>query len=158
VRPTRYSLLAALTLVTGAVSYAVTRSSYDNLPRPGVPVLFWLALLAIAEFYVALMTRARLAGRAGTKPVNPLIVARFVALAKATSIVGALGVGGYAGFLIWVAKLGSPAADTDTRISAVGAGLSLLLVAAALFLEHVCRVPKRDDDDDDASRDEDLVR
>jgi hypothetical protein len=94
------------------------------------------------------MTRARLSGRAGTKPINPLVVARFVALAKASSLVGAVFAGGYAGFLTWVARLDSPAANTDTKISASGVGLSLLLVGSALFLEHVCRVPKRDDDDD----------
>jgi uncharacterized membrane protein YbhN (UPF0104 family) len=149
VRPTRWPLLVVLAVVAGAVAYAVTRSSYDSLPRPSDVALFWLGLLAIAEFYVAVMTRARLAGRAGTKPVEPLVVARFVALAKASSIVGALAAGGYAGFLLWVAKLDSPASNTDTRISAFGAGLGLLLVAAALFLEHVCKIPRRPDDDDD---------
>jgi uncharacterized membrane protein YbhN (UPF0104 family) len=147
VRPTRYSVLVLLAAVAGAAAYAVTRSSYDSLPRPGVTALSWVAILTIAEFYIALMTRARLAGRAGTKRINPLVVARFVALAKASSIVGSLATGVYAGFLIWVARLGSPAANTDTKISAVGTGLSMLLVAAAMFLEHVCRVPKRDDDD-----------
>lgn len=154
-RPTRYSVLALLALVAGAAAYVVTRSSYDSLPRPGVTALFWLAILVIAEFYIAVMTRARLAGRAGTKPINPLVVARFVALAKASSIVGSLAAGVYAGFLIWVARLGSPAANTDTKVSAVGTALSLLLAAAALFLEHVCRVPKRHDDDD--RQDEDVA-
>jgi hypothetical protein len=147
-KPTRWPVLVLLAVVAGAVAYAVTRSSYDSLPRPSAAELFGLALLMIAEFYVAVMTRARLSGRAGTRPINPLVVARMAALAKASSIVGSLATGGYAGFLIWVAKLGSPAANTDTTTSAFGVGLALGLVAAALFLEGVCRVPKRDDDDD----------
>jgi uncharacterized membrane protein YbhN (UPF0104 family) len=149
-RPTRWPVLAVVAAVTGVVAYAVTRSSYDSLPRPHAVPLFWLLLLAIAEFYIAVMTRARLAGRAGTRPVQPLVVARFVALAKASSLVGALFAGGYAGFLAWVARLDSPAANTDTKISALGVGLSLATIAAALFLENVCRVPKRPDDEDDA--------
>lgn len=146
-RPTRPSILVLAAVVAGAVSYALTRSSYDSNPRPTAAALFGLALLAIAELYVAVMTRARLAGRTGTRPIDPLAVARFVALAKASSIVGALAAGGYAGFLIWVSRLGSPAANTDTTVSAIGVGLSLALTAAALFLEYVCRVPKDGDDD-----------
>jgi uncharacterized membrane protein YbhN (UPF0104 family) len=146
-RPTRPSILLLAALVAGAVAYVVTRSSYDSNPRPTAAALFGLALLAIAECYVAVMTRARLAGRAGTRPIDPLAVARFVALAKASSIVGALAVGGYAGFLAWVARIGSPAADTDTTIASIGVALSLALVGAALLLEYVCRVPRRDDDD-----------
>jgi uncharacterized membrane protein YbhN (UPF0104 family) len=145
-RPTRWWVLVLLAVVAGAVAYAVTRSSYDDLPRPTVLALLWLAILAIAECYVAVLTRARLAGRAGTKPIQPLVVARFVALAKASSVVGALAAGGYAGFLIWVARLQSPAAHADTRTSIVGVVFAVALTAAALFLEFVCRVPKADDD------------
>jgi hypothetical protein len=146
-RPTRPSILVLAAVVAGAISYALTRSSYDSNPRPTAAALFGLAILAIAEGYIAVMTRARLAGRAGTRPVDPLVVARYVALAKASSLVGALATGGYTGFLVWVARLGSPAANTDTTISAIGVVLGLALTGAALFLEHVCRVPKRDDDD-----------
>jgi Protein of unknown function (DUF3180) len=147
-RPTRWPLLVLVALVAGVVGYVVTRSSYADLPTPKVVALLWIALLAIAELYVALMTRARLAGRAGTKAINPLVVARFVALAKASSVVGALAAGAYGGFLVWVAQLSTPSASQDTRTAAFGVGFSLLLVAAALFLEHVCRVPKPHDDDD----------
>jgi hypothetical protein len=146
-RPTRPSILVLAALVAGALSYLLTRSSYDSNPRPTAAALFGLALLAIAECYVAVMTRARLNGQAGTRPIDPIAVSRFVALAKASSIVGALAAGGYAGFLAWVGRLDSPAANTDTTISATGVGLGLALLGAALFLEFVCRVPKDDDDD-----------
>jgi uncharacterized membrane protein YbhN (UPF0104 family) len=147
-RPTRWYLLALIAFVAGAVGYLVTRSSYDELPTPSIVALLWLALLAIAECYMAVMTRARLAGRSGTRPINPLVVARFVALAKASSFVGSLAAGGYAGFLLWVARLDSPAANRDTTTSALGVALALLLVAAALFLERVCRVHRGDDEDE----------
>jgi hypothetical protein len=147
-RPTRWYVLVAIALVVGAVAYTVTRTSYDNLPGPTVSALFWLLLLTIADLYLAAMTRARLAGKPGTKPINPLVVARFAALAKASSVVGSVFAGGYAGFLIWVGRLDSPASNHDTKIGAVGVGLALLLVGAALLLEHACRVPQRDDDED----------
>ena len=69
-----------------------------------------------------------------------MTVARLAALAKASSVVGALLGGGYAGFLGWVSQRSSQAASHDTATATVAVALSLLLVAAALFLEHVCRV------------------
>jgi len=146
-RPTRYTVLVAVAIVAGGSMYALTRFAYDSMPGPTLLQLLSIAILAIAEFYVALLTRARLAGRHGTRPVDPLAVTRFVALAKASAIVGALAAGGYAGFLTWVARLDSPSASDDSRLAAFGVGFGLLLTAAALFLEHVCRVPPRDDDD-----------
>jgi hypothetical protein len=148
-RPTRWSWLVLAAVVAGVVAYLITRSSYDDLPKPSIYGLLSLALLSIAELYVAFLTRARLAGRSGTRPINPLVVARFVALAKASSLVGALAVGGYAGFLGWVARVGSSTAHHDTETSAVGVGFALLLVGAALFLESVCRVPAGEDEDGD---------
>jgi 4-amino-4-deoxy-L-arabinose transferase-like glycosyltransferase len=148
-RPTRWYVLVLVALAAGAAAFAITRSSYDTMPGPPNTGLLWLAVLTIAEFYIAVMTRARLAGRSGTKPINPLVVARFAALAKASSVVGAVFAGGYGGFLAWVARLDSPAATDDTTTAAIGVGLALLLVSTALFLEQVCRVPKRDDDGED---------
>jgi 4-amino-4-deoxy-L-arabinose transferase-like glycosyltransferase len=151
-KPTRWPVLVLITVVTACASYAVTRSYYDTMPRPKAVALVWLAIFVIAEFYIAVMTRARLSGRQGTKPIDPLLVARFVALAKASSIVGSLFAGGYGGFLIWVAKLNTPSGGSDTRIATVGVILALAWIGTALFLEYVCRVPKRDDDDEPTTR------
>lgn len=147
-RPTHWALLLGAAIVGGVGAYLITRRSYSNLPHPSLAALLWIAFLAIAECYVAVLTRARLAGRAGTKPIDPLAVARFVALAKASSLVGSVVAGGYAGYLIWTAQQSFPDASTDTRTAAIGMGLSLLLVGTALFLERVCRVPKPPGDDE----------
>jgi Protein of unknown function (DUF3180) len=143
------SVLLVVALAAGVPAYFVTRVALDSLPTPTIYALLWLAVLAIAELYLAAVTRARLAGRPGTRPVNPLVVARFVALAKASSIVGAIAAGGYAGYLLWVFRLSSPTASHDVRTASLGIALSVILVGAALLLERVCRVPKRDDDDDE---------
>jgi hypothetical protein len=139
-------MLVLFGVVAGAAAYLVTRSHYSDLPSPTLYAQISLAGLAVAEGYTASMTRARLAGRPGTRPIDPIVVARLVALAKASSIVGSLAVGGYAGFLGRVAQIDSPTAHTDVRTSSVGVAAGLLLIAAALALEWVGRI-KEDDDE-----------
>jgi hypothetical protein len=139
-------VLLALAVLAGGVVYLLTRAYYADIDSPPRYAPLWLLLLGAAEAYSALMTRSRLAGRHGTRPPNPLVVARLAVLAKATSPVGALAAGAYAGFLVHVARESSPAARTDTRTAVLGIACSLALVAAALLLERVCRVrPPRDD-------------
>ena len=111
-RPTRWRDLALAAIAAGAIAYLVTRLDYVNLPSPSVYSLLWIPLLAIAEVYIALVTRSRLAGRHGTRPINPLVVVRIAALAKATALVGALALGAYAGFFGWVVTVSS-----DHRLS-----------------------------------------
>jgi hypothetical protein len=116
------------------------------LPSPTLYAQISLVVLAFAEAYTASMTKARLEGRPGTRPIEPIVVARLVALAKASSIVGALAAGGYAGFLGWVVQLSSTQAHTDIRTSAVGIAASALLTVGALCLEWVGRVPEDSED------------
>ncbi|HET6816644.1 MAG TPA: DUF3180 domain-containing protein [Mycobacteriales bacterium] len=145
-RPTRLWVLALLVAVAGAVAYILSRAFYADVPSPPTFAPLWLLLLALAEGYTAQLTRGRLAGRHGTKPIHPLVVARLAALAKATSPVGALATGAYAGFLAKVAMTDGPAAHNDTRTAIAGVACSLLLTLAALLLERVCRVaPPRDE-------------
>jgi Protein of unknown function (DUF3180) len=144
-RPTRWQVLVAIATVTGAAAYLVTRANYDSLPVPTLYAQISLIILAFAEAYTASMTKARLEGSPGTKPIDPILVARLVALAKASSVVGALAVGAYAGFLGWVAQLTSTGAHTDVRTAAVGIGAGVVLVAGALYLEWVGRVPEDDE-------------
>ena len=138
-RPTKAWALALLALVAGAVAYVLTVNFYADVQSPPGLAPVWLLLLALAELYTASMTRARLSGRPGTKPINAIVVARLAALAKGTSPVGALATGAYAGFLGYVARTSTPAAHTDTRTAVIGTACSLALTAAALMLERVCR-------------------
>ena len=145
-RPTRPWLLIVLALVAGGASYAFTSAVYADIQSPPQLAPLWVLLIALAEAYTATMTRARMLGRPGTRPVNPIFVARLAALAKASSPVGALVFGGYTGFLIYVARTSSEQANTDTRTAALGMGCGLGLVAAALMLERVCRVKRPPDE------------
>ncbi|HWC36101.1 MAG TPA: DUF3180 domain-containing protein [Mycobacteriales bacterium] len=145
-RPTRWYVLAILGILAGGGAYLVTRAHYSDLPSPTLYAQISLVVIAIAEGYTAAITKARLAGRPGTRPIDPIVVARLVALAKASSIVGALAAGAYAGFLGWVAQIDTPTAHDDLRTAAVGIAAGLALVAGALALEWVGRVP--DDESD----------
>ena len=139
-RPTRWWTLALLVVVSGAIAYILTRAFYADVQSPPEFAPLWLLLLALAEGYTASMTRGRLAGRPGTKPINALVVARLAALAKATLPVGALAAGAYAGFLAKVVMTDGPAARNDTRTAVAGVACGLALTIAALALERVCRV------------------
>lgn len=142
-RPTRLPVLVGTAAATAVLAWVLARVAYPALsPLPWVtgatPVL-----LAAAELITAGMLRARLRGAPGTRPVHPIDVARIAALAKASSVGGAVVVGAYSG--VAAAAAGARArlavAGDDLLAAALGAGAGLLLVVAALLLERVCRVP-----------------
>ena len=144
--PTKARTLGLTGLVCAVGMWLLLRQVYASLPPlpwSGVPAL---ALLAIAEAITGRNVRARRAGR-GT-PIPAIAVARMAALAKASSLAGALIGGLAAGFLIYVsASLDKSAYRSDALVSAATLGAALLLVAAALYLEYGCRVrngPDRD--------------
>jgi hypothetical protein len=152
-RPTRVAVLAALVVVAAAVTWAVLRVLDSRMSlQPGVPssAAVALLLLAVALAVTARSLQARLQRRPGTKPVHPLIAARMAALAKAGSHTGALATGVYTGVALFLL----PASTAFVRGNAARAGLAvlaaLLVMAAALFLERVCRVPDAPPSDDDA--------
>lgn len=143
--PTRPGTLALAALVACVVGWTLGRRFYGDIPRMTWFPAITLVLLAVTEGLAARTTWARIARRPGTLPVEPLVVARFAALAKASSLGGALVGGAYAGLLLWEIgqrdRLAAAAADVaETAGAVVG---SLLLVAAALWLERACRIPKR---------------
>jgi hypothetical protein len=153
-------LVVAVGLALG--SWFVVRSAYGVLPR----LEWWLpvpvGVLAVAEALGARTLRLRLAaerdrrprpGRptpaAAARPVEPLLVARLAVLAQASAYVGAVFAGCWAGLLLHtVPALGRlAAAPGDTATGVVGVLLSAGLVAAALWLEHECKVPPGQDDE-----------
>jgi hypothetical protein len=146
-KPTSIWVLVALAFVAGGVAYVLTLHFYSDVPSPSTLAPLSLLLVALAEAYVASTTRARMTGRPGTRPIDPIFVAKLAALAKASSPGGALALGAYAGFLIDVTqRSGSAAASNDTRTAALGMGCSLGLIIGALLLERVCRAKPPDDE------------
>jgi hypothetical protein len=148
VKPTSIRLLVTAAVAAGAIVYTVVATSYSNLPPVPVFAPATLAFLGLAELFAAASVRARLQHRPGTRPIDPLVVARLVALAKASSFVGALAFGAYGAILGYVAQaLDNPHKSHDATACGFGTAAGLLLVIAGLLLERVCRVPGPPDDE-----------
>jgi hypothetical protein len=141
--PTRPATLAVAALAATALSWILISNLWDELPTlPWIPPLT-LVGLAIFEAAEALATKNRIDRKRGAAPVQPLIVARYAVLAKASALAGALFGGLYLGMTAWLlAQRGVLAQVSDNLPQAVlGTAGAILFVAAALWLERACRVP-----------------
>jgi hypothetical protein len=141
-KPTRAVELAGAVLVAGVLAYLLlvwTYRTLPQLPRTGPLSVF---VVAVFELQTASITRRRLAGRPGTKPIMPITVARLAVLAKASSLTAAVMAGGWAALLVYTAAhlntYGTAGADLIT--AGLGLGSAVALTVAALLLERVCRV------------------
>lgn len=150
-QPTRIRLLVGIAVVSGALGWGVVQivAAWSGRLVP-VP---WLAaaalwLLAAALAYWTQLARPRLQGRPGSKPIEPIVAARSAALAMAASRIGALVLGFYAGIAVGMAgSLSTPSGAQTFWASTVAAVGAFGIVAAALWLEHSCRLPLGRDDD-----------
>lgn len=152
--PTRPRDLFAVALVTAVLANLVVRLTYGSLPS--IPLLAGatLGVLGIAEAIAGNVLRARIQRRPGAQPVQPLVAARAVLLAKASSLGGAIMTGVWGGLLAHVVPQAGAvtAAGSDALAGTVGIVCSLGLVAGALWLEHCCRTPDDDRSDETNGR------
>ncbi|MDT7784174.1 MAG: hypothetical protein QOF58_2593 [Pseudonocardiales bacterium] len=142
-RFTRPRDLATIAIIAGLLTHLVLRLAYDSLPP--LPRASGSTLLAIAaaELWLAFSLRARIQRKPGARPVQPLTAARAVVLAKASSVLGALMFGAWAGLLIYTIPVRDEfaAAGNDLFAGVVGMVSAIGLTAAALWLEHCCKTP-----------------
>jgi hypothetical protein len=173
VKLTRIRTLVAIAVAAAVLTWAGVgvwerwQAELPGVPR-GAPGA--LAILAAILLAMALSIRSRLRqrqaavealeGRAGPparpkgslpsplpKPVNPFFAARAVALAKASSHVGSAVLGFYAGYgLFLLDELAAPGLRERALLCGLAALASLALVAVAVWLERICRLPSDDDD------------
>ena len=144
-RPTSVSVLVVAGLAAAAVAWLLLSAFYEDWPPlPWLPVIV-IAALAVMETYLAQNTAARVQRRPGAPRVDPLAVARYAVLAKASSLAAALYAGFSAGVLAWLLLEPTKAARDDVPAAVGGVLASLALVAAALWLERACRVPEQPD-------------
>jgi hypothetical protein len=148
--PTRPGSLSLVALVACVAAWALAKRFYGDLPTFTWFPALTLALLAIFELIVARSTKARIERREGAAPLEPLAVARFAALAKASSLGGSLFAGVYAGLLLFLLSERDhlAAAANDVPECTGGVIAAGLLVAAALWLERCCRIPDRPEDEE----------
>ena len=152
--PTRPRELFGAALVAALIAAVVTRIAYGSLPA--FPALggVTLGVLGVAEGIAGSALRARIRHRPGTRPVQPLVAARAVLVAKASAVAGAIMAGAWAGLLVHVLPLAGDvsAAAADAVAGWVGLACALLLVGGALWLEHCCRTPDDPEQDPGATR------
>jgi hypothetical protein len=131
----------------------------DSVPAVPLSAPITLAVLAAAVLAVALGLRSRFAAyrkaraafEAGTgtdprlrgaKPIDPIQAARALVLAKAAGLVGALFGGIYGGYAFFVlGRLYIEAYRSQMLPAWLACGAGAALVAAALYLEHILKVP-----------------
>ncbi|MFG2359622.1 DUF3180 domain-containing protein [Streptomyces sp. NPDC048521] len=151
-RELRIRVLVGVFVVAGVLSWAGARlwNSIGTLPSVPLAAPIVLALIAVVLLSTALSLRARLKAqrerRPGAKGVDPLMAARAVVFGQASALVAALVAGMYGGTGVFLLEqLDIPA----RRDQALYAGFSVLaglgVIAAALFLERVCKLPEDDD-------------
>ena len=147
--PTRLRVLFALAVIAAAIGWGamVTMQGRSGrvVPVPWLaPVTMWF--LAVALLVWTLLARPRLQRRDGHRPLSPFVAARTAALAMAASRTGSL----VAGFYLGMGLGAIPAHQTPAGAASIWAALattvgSVALVAVALWLERLCRLPNDGD-------------
>ena len=146
--PTRSRTLVLIGVIAAGVTWALLTVIYASLPPLTWTLVPALLIGAALEAWTGRDLRARIQGRQAARPAPPLFVARMVALAKASSQTAALLAGVCAGFIIYLSGMTSaPTPRGDLVNASLSFGACLVLLAAALFLEYCCRVPKNPDRD-----------
>jgi hypothetical protein len=154
-RPTSLRLLVVTTLVGFAVGFVGAR--FWDLQTGAPPAVPWAAPLTLfvlaAAFGVAAWTlKPRIERRPGHRPLDPFTSARTAVLALAGSRTGAAVTGvylGYAGFLLL--DLANDYRRRMVLIALIAALAGIALASAALWLERVCRIKDKDDDESGGS-------
>lgn len=148
VRPTRIRSLIALFLVGGVLGYAFVRIT---ITVDGIaPQIQWssvVVLLAAAAIVLVLANSTYRTLHRDRRRMDVHRAVRFLLLAKASALVGAIVAGGYLGFAVeFVGQLDVQLPQQRVIRSVCAAIAAVLLVVGGLLLERACRVPKDKDE------------
>ena len=154
VTPIRPRDLVVTALVVAVVVHLLVRLTYGSLPAFPLSAGLPLAVLGVAEAIAGSALRSRIRDRSGARPVQPLVAARAVLVARASALAGAVMTGVWAGLLAYVAPRSGDvaAAAGDTTAAALGVVGALVLIGGGLWLQHCCRTPDDPEDADDRRR------
>ncbi|OIJ89688.1 DUF3180 domain-containing protein [Streptomyces colonosanans] len=148
----RIRMLAAVFVVAGVLSWAGARlwNAVGTLPRVPLAAPIVLALIAVVLLATALSLRSRLKAqrerRADAKGVDPLMAARAVVFGQASALVAALVAGMYGGAGVFLLEfLDQPARRDQAIYAGISVVAGIAVIAAALFLERVCKLPEDDE-------------
>ncbi|MFC7929967.1 DUF3180 domain-containing protein [Streptomyces cinereoruber] len=155
----RLKVLAGLFLAAGILSWGGARlwDAVGSLPSVPVAAPIVLAVIAVVLTATALSIRARLRAqrerRPGAKGVEPLMAARAVVFGQASALVAALVAGMYGGTGVFLlGSLDVPARRDQALYAALAVLAGLAVIASALFLERVCKLPEDDDEGPGSAR------
>lgn len=120
--------------LSDSLGYGLPRVSWVSIGL----LLFLAALLLVA----ARRVRAWVSGDRPPAPGDALTMGRFVALAKAGSLFGALMTGGYLGLaLVGLGRLATTYGREHVLWALGGAVAGAAVLVTAILLERVCRLP-----------------
>lgn len=138
-------------LLGAIVLYLILQSAYGSLPPLPTLAGLTLVVIGIIDLVLGFSLRSRIRANRPGKPVPPLTAARAVALAKASSMLGAIMLGAWLGVLVYVLprRTEIAAAANDTTSAVVGALCSAVLIGAGLWLEHCLRTPDEPQEPED---------
>lgn len=142
-KPTRIRDLIIVALIAFLAINLLTEFDYGSLPGMPTYAGVVLLILALVDGVLAYVLRPKSERRSGTSPISATNAVRVVALAKASSLLGAIMFGAWCGLLGYVVPRGgrSPDINSDVTAGVVGAVCAVLLVVAALWLERYLQVP-----------------
>jgi hypothetical protein len=128
--------------VSGVAAFVVTELFYATLPPLPWTAIPTVLLVAGVEFIAADQVRRRVRRLNGAPPMDPLLAARLLALAKASIGAAAVLGGAFAGFaLAMLDVLHAPGPRADLAVACGSVGAAALLAVAGAALERACRSP-----------------
>ena len=152
-KPTKFLTLLMPTVISWSLIYVLVRLMVANgasVPVATTTVLVTLPAIAILELVFAwpVLRYSRqlkrfAEGAERPKRVDPFYATKVLALAKATSIAGALFLGTALGLIFM--QLGSPVVPDSIVLNFVALIESVALIAVALYIERACKI--KDDGD-----------
>jgi hypothetical protein len=148
VGPTRFRALLAIFLVGGVLGYAFARLT---VTLNGVaPQVQWSAVVALLAVDVVVLVLAQSTYRTlhrDRRFMDAHRAVRFLLLAKASALVGAIVAGGYLGFALdFVDQLDVRLPQERVVRSVCAAIAAVVLSVGGLLLERACRIPKDRDE------------
>lgn len=137
-RRTSWPDLALPFVVIGVIVYVLLGLEYDSLPPLQYAVPLPIVALAAAELVAARRVRAAVRHDPNARPMAALVIARCVALGKASALVGAAVAGASIGLVAYLLPdLGTlRAARHDASVGGLLLLAALVLAAAGLLLER----------------------
>lgn len=149
--PTRPRDLLAVALLAVVVGNLLARLFYSDIPNLPIAAAVVLGLLGLVEIVGGYLLRGRIERRNGAPPVDPLLAARALLVARASAFAGSAVAGLWVGLLVHTLPDAGAvtAAASDSVTGGIGLACALVLVGAGLWLERCCRAPDDPDDDPD---------